>query len=139
MDEKKDKKLLIWVGAIVKNRQGKILLLRRVDSSSWAGGSWQLPGGKMEWGEKPEDTLHREIQEETSCTLLSDSKLLGMYTSTISTSQYAFHVLHIIYLSQITTPIKISEDHDQYGWFEYKEIKDLKLIPDLDKFISRYI
>ncbi|MBF9018739.1 MULTISPECIES: NUDIX domain-containing protein [unclassified Oceanispirochaeta] len=34
------------------------------------GDSWELPGGRMEYGENLEETLHREIKEETNLEII---------------------------------------------------------------------
>ena len=44
-------------GGLVRNNQGEILLIFRR-------GKWDLPKGKMEEGESPEETALREVQEE---------------------------------------------------------------------------
>lgn len=43
--------------------QGKILILKVTLGDRVF---WELPGGKVEYGENPYDTLHREVQEEVS-------------------------------------------------------------------------
>jgi A/G-specific adenine glycosylase len=49
--------------ACLWNREGKILLQRR-PREGFLGGLWELPGGKIERGETPEDALRRELREE---------------------------------------------------------------------------
>lgn len=51
-----------WAGAcaLVLNGAGEVLLQRRQDT-----GGWGTPGGIAELGEALEDTLRRELQEET--------------------------------------------------------------------------
>lgn len=39
---------------------------------------WDIPGGKMEFQESPEQTLHREIKEELNIEI-EDLKLLGVW------------------------------------------------------------
>ncbi|QIB25879.1 NUDIX domain-containing protein [Caloranaerobacter azorensis] len=47
-------------------RKGEeILLLKRKDGS-FGSGLWDIPGGKLEFGELPIESLEREIFEETS-------------------------------------------------------------------------
>ncbi len=53
----------IVVAAAVIEREGKILLTRRMKGAHLAG-MWEFPGGKLEPGEGPEDALVRECQEE---------------------------------------------------------------------------
>lgn len=43
-------------------KDGKLLLLHRIDKNHW-----ELPGGKKESGETPEEAAKREVEEETSC------------------------------------------------------------------------
>ena len=45
-------------GGVVRNNEGKVLFIRRWDM-------WDLPKGKMEKGETPEQTAIREVKEET--------------------------------------------------------------------------
>ena len=52
--------LLPGAGAVVRDEQGRILLLRRSDN-----GQWSLPAGMIEPGEQPADAVVREVFEET--------------------------------------------------------------------------
>lgn len=49
--------------AIIKNTQGEVLIARRKLGKALAG-YWEFPGGKIEEGETPEESLARELKEE---------------------------------------------------------------------------
>jgi 8-oxo-dGTP diphosphatase len=52
------------VGAVVVNRDGRVLLVRRGRPPS--AGAWTLPGGRVEPGESLEQAVLREVLEETA-------------------------------------------------------------------------
>lgn len=56
---------LLTVGALVESPQKNILI---VQTTKWTG-TWGVPGGKVEWGEKMEDAVIREFQEEVGLNL----------------------------------------------------------------------
>lgn len=64
--------LLVVAGALV--RGGRLLLARRADGDPLAGW-WELPGGKVEPGETPEDALRREWREELAVEVLGAQPL----------------------------------------------------------------
>jgi 8-oxo-dGTP diphosphatase len=49
-------------------RDGRVLAARRSYPAATAGG-WELPGGKVDEGETPEETAEREIAEELGCRI----------------------------------------------------------------------
>jgi mutator protein MutT len=51
------------VTAAVVEREGRLLVTRRIEGSHLAG-HWEFPGGKCEPGESPEACLERELREE---------------------------------------------------------------------------
>ncbi|HYX53279.1 MAG TPA: (deoxy)nucleoside triphosphate pyrophosphohydrolase [Candidatus Limnocylindrales bacterium] len=59
---KPDQKLRQVVAALIM-RQGEILVCQRTKHQTMPL-KWEFPGGKIEPGEKPEDALHRELEEE---------------------------------------------------------------------------
>ncbi len=60
-------------GAIIE-KKGKILLQHRTDEDNWC-----IPGGVMEMGEKFEETVRREVLEETGLEL-RNLTLFGIYS-----------------------------------------------------------
>lgn len=55
--------MTVIVAAAVVIREGRVLLTRRTEGQHLAG-MWELPGGKLEEGESPEEALVRECREE---------------------------------------------------------------------------
>jgi 8-oxo-dGTP diphosphatase len=52
------------VGAIITDRAGRLLLIRRRNEPG--AGLWSLPGGRVEPGETDQQAVVREVREETS-------------------------------------------------------------------------
>lgn len=69
-----NERIIVTGGAIIRDSAGRILLQQRSDY-----GDWGLPGGGMEPGETIEDTMRREVREETGLEVL-ESSLFGVYT-----------------------------------------------------------
>ncbi|MFN8194377.1 MAG: (deoxy)nucleoside triphosphate pyrophosphohydrolase [Nocardioidaceae bacterium] len=63
------------VGAAIL-RGGRVLAARRT-APAGAAGRWELPGGKVEPGESPEEALVREIAEELGCAVAVTGWLVG--------------------------------------------------------------
>ena len=65
-------KLVLVSAVALIDTDGRVLLAQRPEGKSMAG-LWEFPGGKVEPGERPEQALIRELQEElgidtwTSC------------------------------------------------------------------------
>ncbi|WP_282941343.1 NUDIX domain-containing protein [Paenibacillus sp. RC67] len=53
-------RIIVTGGAVIKDKHGRILMQRRSDY-----GNWGLPGGGMDAGESVEETMKREVLEET--------------------------------------------------------------------------
>jgi 8-oxo-dGTP pyrophosphatase MutT (NUDIX family) len=67
---------LIWPAAsgCIRDERGRFLLQQRGDS-----GRWGMPGGAMELGERIDQTLVREIREETGLKV-EPLRLIGLYS-----------------------------------------------------------
>lgn len=116
-------------GAIIFRKEGErplFLLLHYPSGSRAQKDYWDLPKGHIEKGEKPEDTVRREVEEETG---LGDIEFLEGFKETI---KYFFrwkneNILKFVtfYLTKTRTKeIKISGEHIGYKWLPYSEALD---------------
>lgn len=61
----KDGEYHLTVLGVVRHKDGRFLITRRVMTKSWAPGWWEVPGGAVMAGEDSADAVLREIKEET--------------------------------------------------------------------------
>lgn len=79
---------------------------------------WELPGGRMEFGETAEETVKREIMEETSL-VVKPLRLLDTWNLMLRKD---YQVTGIIYLCKIEEgEVKLSEEHDAFKWINASE------------------
>lgn len=57
------KRLLLVAACALVDADGRVLISQRPEGKALAG-LWEFPGGKLEPGERPEETLIRELREE---------------------------------------------------------------------------
>lgn len=111
----------LGVKAIIRNNEGKVLLLekqRRNKPETF----WDLPGGRMNRGESMVATLERELQEEVSLHQLPHVTFLGMHLTKVRISQADCDVGLILALYAVDSPVDfrpvLSDEHCNFGWFD---------------------
>ncbi|MCX5204455.1 (deoxy)nucleoside triphosphate pyrophosphohydrolase [Streptomyces sp. NBC_00237] len=95
-------------------RDGRLLAARRSAPPELAG-RWELPGGKLEPGETPEQALVRELREELGVETEAVARVPGEWPLKPG---YVFQVWTARLLSGEPRPL---EDHDELRWLGPEE------------------
>ena len=124
MEESK-RVLEVGVKAIIKNKEGKYLLLQR--TKPYAGDTilkWDAPGGRIHIGETLREALQREIKEETGMRLVGDPQLI--FAQDILRVETK-HTIRLTYIVETEGEIALHpEEHVAYGWYTLDEIEKLQ-------------
>ncbi len=67
---------LVGVVAVALDERQELLMIRRAET-----GSWGLPGGMVDYGERVEEALARELREETGHRLVRVTRVVGVYSA----------------------------------------------------------
>jgi 8-oxo-dGTP diphosphatase len=111
-------KVIVAVKAIV-NLNGNILIVRRSDTDDVGAGSWELPGGKLDFGEEPANALIREVKEEVGLDITVEN--IAYVTSFMSDPTR--QVIIIAYQCNTNQEnIVLSTEHTEYIWANKEEV-----------------
>lgn len=107
--------------------QGEILLLKR--ASGIEAGGWFVPGGHVEYGESPEQTVCRETLEEIGIAL-APSNLRLLETITLLPAD-GLHHLGLIYLAPFPGgSLQLNDEHSAARWVTPAYYRDRFLDPE---------
>lgn len=122
--------LQVGVKALLQNKQGKYLILRRSEEKyPNISGHWDIIGGRIEPGTPLIENLKREVKEESNLDLLSDPKLIDA-VDILRVS--GLHVVRLTYIGKIDgEPVIDESEIEEYRWLTIEEIKQLD---DLDMY-----
>jgi 8-oxo-dGTP diphosphatase len=112
--------------AIILNSKGQIFFLKKSDKEDINPNTFDIPGGRIIFGEKPEETLIRETKEETGFSIVP-LKVIDVWTFTKDN----FQIVGISYLCNfISGDLKLSEEHTDGFWLDYEAAIIYKDFPD---------
>ena len=124
MTEVKKPILLVAACALV-DTDNRILLAQRPEGKSLAG-LWEFPGGKVEPGETPEETLVRELEEELGIK----TKVACLAPLTFASHTYeTFHLLMPLYVCRRYEGIPHGREGQAIKWVKSKALRDYPMPP----------
>jgi 8-oxo-dGTP diphosphatase len=97
---------------------GRLLAARRTAPPALAG-RWELPGGKVESGEREEQALVRELREELGIDVEPVARVAGEWPIR---QGLVLHVWRARLLKGTPTPL---QDHDELRWVTPEEAFDV--------------
>lgn len=123
---------MIKVVAAILEKEDKILIAKKREGKPLAG-LWEFPGGKIEEGETPEESLIRELMEEMNIKVRVDEY--------VGESIYDYGHGKVISLKGFTAEIVEGDikltDHDEYKWVTLEEICNYRIAPADISLISK--
>jgi ribonuclease HI len=117
----------IAVRAIIR-QDNKTLLLRRANGRPTILGRYELPGGKLDYGEQPEDALARNLADEAGLTIQT-AQLFDVLTYIDHDDrdvQYVF-ILYLVSLAAGGSKVQLSQNYSHYTWKEVSNIQQQEL------------
>ena len=92
-------------------------------------GGWEFPGGKIEAGEKPENALIREIQEELNAKILVKNHI-----HTIEYDYPSFHLSMECFACELAENQEITLlEHENAKWLDKENLRSVNWLPaDVD-------
>ena len=124
---------MIGAGIIFLNRNNEVLLLLRDNNQSIPyPNMWDIPGGKVEKNEIPEETVKREMKEEMEISDLGEIKLFNIFTSENLTDYIFWKRFDII-----PEDIKLQEGQ-KIKYFNREQIRDMKLAFNYNEVLEKF-
>ncbi|NQU99294.1 MAG: NUDIX hydrolase [Parcubacteria group bacterium] len=127
--------LKVGVKILLKNKEGKYLLIRRnLEKYPEIKGEWDIVGGRIEEGTSLFENLKREVKEETNLDLKKKPKLI---TAQDILRIPGKHIVRLTYTGNIKGEPKLDMDENiDYKWMNLEEIGRLV---DLDVYFKEVL
>ena len=118
-------KVILVAACALIDADGRVLIAERPPGRTMAG-LWEFPGGKVEDGERPEETLIRELEEELGITV-NEACLAPL---TFASHSYAdFHLVMPLYVCRRWDGLVRAQEGQDLAWVRPNRLKDYPMPP----------
>jgi len=118
-------KILFVVAAALVDTDGRVLIAQRPPGKALAG-LWEFPGGKLNQGERPEQALMRELDEELGIAV-QEACLAPL---TFASHAYAdFHLLMPLWICRRWEGLVEAREAQALKWVRPGKLRDFPMPP----------
>jgi 8-oxo-dGTP diphosphatase len=127
--------LLLVAAVALVDADGRVLIAQRPEGKQMAG-LWEFPGGKVEAGERPEETLIRELSEELGI-VVQEACLAPL---TFASHAYdGFHLLMPLYICRRWDGFVQAREGQALKWVRPRQLRDYPMPPADEPLIPALI
>jgi 8-oxo-dGTP pyrophosphatase MutT (NUDIX family) len=123
------------VRLIIPDSEGRVLILRR-KAGKYGNGGWCLPGGKVDYGDTIEQTIVKELYEETSLQVIN-SKFL-FYQDSLPLEEGKMHCINLYFECTTSGIVVLNHESIEFKWISSSEIKDYNILFGNDIVLMDY-
>lgn len=128
-------KVVLVAACALVDADGRVLLAQRPAGKPMAG-LWEFPGGKIETGERPEQSLIRELKEELGISVKEDC----LAPLTFASHAYAeFHLLMPLYVCRRWEGVVEPREGQALKWLRPRQLRDIPMPPADEPLIPHLI
>jgi 8-oxo-dGTP diphosphatase len=125
-------KLVLVAACALVDADGRVLLAQRPPGKAMAG-LWEFPGGKVELGERPEESLIRELREELGIVVKEECLAPLTFASHLYPD---FHLLMPLYVCRRWEGFVEAREQQRLKWVRPNELRDYPMPPADEPLIS---
>jgi 8-oxo-dGTP diphosphatase len=128
---------VVSTGFLVKD--DKVLVIQRSEREKFLPGYFELPGGKVDFGEDPAEALAREFKEEVDLDVVVGNPYHTFSYISENKNRHTVEILYKVRLTDKTNEpnIKLSEDHSDAKWIGLDQLEQLQLSDEIKSCILR--
>jgi 8-oxo-dGTP diphosphatase len=113
---------------------GKFLIIKISSKEDVYKNEWDLPGGKLKFGENPVNGLKREVFEETDLNI-KIVKPISVWTFFKNSGKT--QAIGITFLAKVISgKIRLGKEHTDFKWILPEEINKYKIHEEIKKLIK---
>lgn len=128
-------KLVLVSACALVDSDGRVLLTERPAGKTMAG-LWEFPGGKVEAGERPEETLIRELEEELGIVVREPC----LAPLTFASHAYEdFHLLMPLFVCRRWEGTMTAREGQRLAWVRPNRLRDYKMPPADEPLVAHLI
>jgi 8-oxo-dGTP diphosphatase len=128
-------KLVLVAACALVDADGRVLIAQRPEGKAMAG-LWEFPGGKVEAGEHPEQSLIRELREELGINVKQEC----LAPLTFASHSYPdFHLLMPLYVCRRWEGFVEAREKQTLKWVRANELRNYPMPPADEPLIPHLI
>ncbi len=110
-------RFMVAVEGVIEHEETETILLLKRANVDYAGGVWEIGGGRLDQGEDPEAGLKREIKEETGLEIKPKKIINAWFFNRGRKKTPENEVIGFTYwVTTDSQKVSLSPEHDAYQW-----------------------
>lgn len=115
-------------------KDGKVFMVKDERSN------WELPGGRIDFGEQPEEALRREFLEELEVEDVKVRDIIHTWAFESEKDGEKYHFILLFFECDADlSKVNISNEHQEYKWVNLNEIDQYQMRDGYRKVIKKYL
>lgn len=115
--------------------KGRVLAVKRAETETFLPGYFEMPGGKIDFGEDPELALKREYEEEVGLKINVGKPFRTFAYVSSGGDRHTVEIIYLVSLAAENQNIVLGKDHTEFHWIGEDEVVNYKFSDETRKSV----